>query len=808
VTKAGKRLAWFLILTGLVTAPARAELDLRNASVERLGNGLTVILLEDRNFPVVSVQMLYRVGARNEVTGLTGLAHFLEHMAFRSSANFPGTGLVSSIYALGGEWHGYTWTDETTYFATVPREHLDLLLRIEADRMTRLDISPDDIEAERGAVLAEMHMYENDPGSLLIDALMFASFEAHPYRNNTIGFESDIEHVTHADVVDFYRRHYQPANAVLAIVGDFDRDKVRIRIEELFGGVERGTATPLPHTLEPPQDGVRRIRVSGTTDARRFGIAYRAPAASHPDYPAFLVLQALLGGASGVSFLQNDWGSAVGESGLLSGAAEELTTWFPPSAQDYVFVISGALADDGDEAAAEAAVEYRLATSRTALVAAQSLEAAIAEVHDTLVFDVATTEDAAHQLAYFEGLGALDVLLSLPERVAAVTAADVRRVAGTWLNPWQRTIAWYGPRAHVEVTSAAGVERPAIAAGPAAPLDLEPLPPARVDSLSGGVPVIVQRSDVSPAVHLQLVLPGTKLAGAAVQQDAPVRGYSSLAYPLRPAGLEAGIAQAAADLVSMRYLPRTTDGESDDPETRLEQVFDDLMPDAAERGQVVPALIVVSGDVDADGVSASLERHFGGLVRSRTPLPRAETIGSGERLISLGRPVAQASLGYIVTAPGPGDPAHAAWQLLLYIVSHGYEGRLGVEAISKRGLAYYIDGQYRSDGTNGWITLATGVDPGKVDALRQLQAEVLKDLGEHPPGTEEVAEAKAYLVGRARSAAQSNAELAARYAEQWLWYGELRSADDLERRLAAVDRQGVVDAIPAFVDGLTIVVER
>ncbi|MGH8224455.1 MAG: M16 family metallopeptidase, partial [Woeseiaceae bacterium] len=105
------------ILAGLALlfagASLEAELELNAATVSRLDNGLTYILLEDRNFPVVSVQMLYRIGARDETTGATGLAHFLEHMAFRATENFPDTGVVSSIYARGGEWHGYTWTDQT-----------------------------------------------------------------------------------------------------------------------------------------------------------------------------------------------------------------------------------------------------------------------------------------------------------------------------------------------------------------------------------------------------------------------------------------------------------------------------------------------------------------------------------------------------------------------------------------------------------------------------------------------------------------------------------------------------------------------
>ncbi len=136
------------LAAALLALPAHAELDLRNVEIHELANGLTVLLLEDRNFPVVSVQALYRVGARNESIGKTGLAHFVEHMAFRSSQNFPDTGLVSEIYARGGEWHGYTWTDETTYFATLPAKHLETLLRLEAARLARLAIDPAVIDAD------------------------------------------------------------------------------------------------------------------------------------------------------------------------------------------------------------------------------------------------------------------------------------------------------------------------------------------------------------------------------------------------------------------------------------------------------------------------------------------------------------------------------------------------------------------------------------------------------------------------------------------------------------------------------------
>ncbi len=259
-------IGWMTVFA-LVTFPLGA-FDLGRAQRFTLDNGLTVIVLEVPAAPAVSVQMLYRVGARNEEVGQTGLTHFLEHMAFRASAHFPDTDLVSSIYAVGGEWHGYTWLDQTTYFETLPAEHLDLALKIEADRMNWLQIPAADVEAERGAVLAEMHGYENDPATVLHDAVLAVSFLQHPYRNNTIGWESDVENISHDELVEFYRRAYSPANAVLAVVGPVSAAGVLEQVRGLFGALPGGERTLPPPTVEPPQQGVRRIELLGPTSRK------------------------------------------------------------------------------------------------------------------------------------------------------------------------------------------------------------------------------------------------------------------------------------------------------------------------------------------------------------------------------------------------------------------------------------------------------------------------------------------------------------------------------------------------------------
>jgi len=168
--------------------------------------------------------------------------------------------------------------------------------------------------------------------------------------------------------------------------------------------------------------------------------------------------------------------------------------------------------------------------------------------------------------------------------------------------------------------------------------------------------------------------------------------------------------------------------------------------------------------------------------------------------------VAQERLGYLVRAPGPRQPDAAAWWMTLYVLSHGYEGRLGKAAISRRGLAYYIDSAYRTDGDTGWITLGIGVDPAKLPAMRELLRAELARLQTEPPTQAEIDEARSHLLGRFVSAAQGNEEIADRLAREWLWYGQLLDFPALEARLGAVTRERVLELLPQFTTGTVVTV--
>src|SRR4029453_18255759 len=260
-----------LALASLMSAaPAAAELDLNRADVNHLPNGLTVIMLEDHSFPLVSVQMLYKSGSSAEVTGKTGLAHFLEHLAFRASQNFPNARATELIYDAGGEWHGYTAMDQTTYFATMPKDGLELLLKIEADRMARTTIDPAAIAAEKGAVITELHGYENDPASVLLETVTRTALQAHPYGSPMAGYVSDVERLTIEDALAYYARHYAPRNAVLAVAGDFDRAAAKALVARIFADVPARPVADPHFTAELPQRGERRIRLSGPVERQYF----------------------------------------------------------------------------------------------------------------------------------------------------------------------------------------------------------------------------------------------------------------------------------------------------------------------------------------------------------------------------------------------------------------------------------------------------------------------------------------------------------------------------------------------------------
>ena len=797
------RVARAFAVAAMLTAatPASAELDLRRAGVSHLPNGLTVIMLEDHSFPLVSVQMLYKSGSAAETTGKTGLAHFLEHLAFRGSEHFPKARATDLIYDAGGEWHGYTAMDQTTYFATMPRDGLDLLLRIEADRMARVVIDPASIAAEKGAVITELHSYENDPASVLQEAVTRTALQAHPYGSPMAGYVSDVERLTAEDARAYYASHYAPANAVLAIVGDFAPAEAEALVSKDLADVAARPVAPPNLTTEPPQRGERRTLLHGPVDKQYFQFAFPAPAASSPDFPAFLVLQQVLAGGSGLNLRQDDWSATKATKGsLLTGAADDVATWLPPTHDPFLFTISGSIDAKADPARLEHDVLNRVAVLRDRMTTGPRLAEAKAAVTRAVADDVQTTEDAAHQLAFFEGVGALGNLLGMPQLVAAVTPSDVQRVASHYLVPSRLTVGWMVPGKPAPALEIAGDPRPA-ADRPPVPPHGAPAGQPLLRHLSRGLTAIVQPNPLSDTATVELLL-SAPAEGGAHPEDLPGLDAVIRSGPAKDLGALVG--DAAIDV---RKGARAAETASEDPATRLEQLIAAQMGGRSSKAPA-PVAAIVSGKVEPEQAFAILERQFGSVTPAKlTAAPAGRD--AKPRLVreTIPKPLAQGGLGYVVEGPRPVTRDAFVWRMLLYVLTHDYSGRLGNEAIRDKGIVYYIGSLLRTDGRRSWATISTGVDPDKADAMEaELRAELAR-LVSAPPTAAEVEAARNHLLGRDLTSAQSNEELASKLAREFAESGGLRTHEQLRALLETITPQDLAAAAPSFTRGTIVRVD-
>ena len=259
-----------------------------------LPNGLKVLTKELRASPVVAVWTMYRAGSRNERPGSTGISHLLEHMLFRSTSSMK-TGEIDRLIQLaGGRHNAYTSYDYTGYHITLPSDRLETALRIEADRMLNCMLDPDELQKEIGVVLSELQGRLNDPEELLEETARAATFLIHPYRNLIIGWKDDVQSLTRETVLDYYRTHYQPSNAVLVIVGDIHTESTLDVVRKYFGTLPSASPPPPVTAREPLQRGERRVVVKGAGSTAHLQAFFHTPAAGHPDHYALAVLDGVL----------------------------------------------------------------------------------------------------------------------------------------------------------------------------------------------------------------------------------------------------------------------------------------------------------------------------------------------------------------------------------------------------------------------------------------------------------------------------------------------------------------------------------
>jgi zinc protease len=414
-----------------------------------LDNGLTVLLKESRHAPVTTFWIWYRVGSRNEVPGITGIAHWAEHMLFKGSEAFPKGEIDKQIARNGGLMNGLTWLDFTTFFETLPADRVDLGLRIESDRMVNALFDSEEIEPERTVIISERQGAENQPTFLLNEEVVGTAFRVHPYHHETIGDLCDLETISHQDLWHHYQTYYGPDNAIAVAVGDFDAPSMLARIQELFGPIPaRSNPRPVKRP-EPPQRGERRVRLEGPGSTAYLQAAYHAPAASEPDLFPMTILSTILTGASGMNLFaapppnrSSRLYKALVETELAAGVSGSLS----PTLDPYLYSVAATIRVGRNVEEVEAALDTEMERVVQEPISADELNTAIKQAKAQFAYSSESVTNQGFWLGYSTVVAQPEWFKSFLDNLTAVTVEDVHRVAGAYLPRHNRTMGHYVPQ--------------------------------------------------------------------------------------------------------------------------------------------------------------------------------------------------------------------------------------------------------------------------------------------------------------------------------------------------------------------------
>jgi zinc protease len=413
-----------------------------------LSNGLLVLLKEVHTSPIISHWIWYRVGSRDEVSGVTGISHWVEHMQFKGTQRFPAGVLDKAIAREGGTWNAFTYLDWTTYYETMPSQKIDLALELEADRMVNSAFRPEEVASERTVIISERQGSENEPQFLLGEQVQQAAFFVHPYHHEIIGDLPDLQSMQRDDLYRHYQAYYNPSNAVLTIAGDFDTHEMLSRVRSLYEPLPAAAPPPRLKRPEPAQLGERRLTVEGPGETTYVEAAYRAPAASHPDFFALTVMDSLLGGPSSLNMFG---GGISNKTSRLYRAlvdrelALSVNGGFSATIDPYLYSFSMTLHPERSVEQLMQAFDEQIERIQQDLPPADELARALKQARALFAYGSESISNQAFWLGFAEMFASYDWFTSYLERLSAVTPQDVQRAAQAYLRPQSRVVGVYLP---------------------------------------------------------------------------------------------------------------------------------------------------------------------------------------------------------------------------------------------------------------------------------------------------------------------------------------------------------------------------
>lgn len=411
-----------------VTAEA-THADFPGGAVEtyRLGNGLRVLLQVDRRAPVLSYNVWFDVGSRNEREGKTGLAHLFEHLMFNETKSLPAGRFDKLLERAGAETNAATWTDWTFYYENIPADQLALVVGLESERMRNLVLRAGPVASEKEVVANERrYRVEDDVDGTVSETLWSLAFTKHPYHHPTIGWMSDIENFTPADCREFYKTWYAPNNATVVIVGDLDRAKALRLLQKHYGAMRPAKLPELAIPAEPAQADTRVAVLDRPTPTAKVALGFKCPAFAHPDHAALSVLvEALTGGRSARLYRE-----LVTEQEIATDISGWASTFRDPGLLEISATGRGAVTAE----ALRDAIERSLASVGTEPVSEDERDRAVARLELGFLRGLETVGGRA------ESIGFHAVVLGDPvgsvarmNAIRALTAADLQAAADRYL---------------------------------------------------------------------------------------------------------------------------------------------------------------------------------------------------------------------------------------------------------------------------------------------------------------------------------------------------------------------------------------
>jgi len=399
-----------------------------------LPNGLKVLLKEEHKSPVVTFQVWYRVGARNERLGKTGMSHLLEHMMFKGSKKYGPKQFSRVVQRNGGNDNAFTSKDYTAYFENLAADRLEIAMDLESDRMQNLLLDPKEFLSERDVVKEERRMrYEDDPTQTMVEQMMATAFSAHPYQWPVIGWMADLGNITRDDLEKHYRTYYAPNNATVVVVGDFDRSKTLALVEKYFGSIPRGPEVPKVGAVEPKQLGEKRVKVKQEAELPAIFAGYKVPNLTSADSHALNVLQSILSsGKSSRLYRSLVYDKQIAQ--YAGGDYDDVST-DPNLFYVYAGVMPGKSEDD-----VERALYVEIDRFKNDPVSDEELQKAKNQAEASFIMSQDSIFYQAMLLGQYETVANWKLLGAYLDGIRAVKKEDIERVARQYFTDENRTV--------------------------------------------------------------------------------------------------------------------------------------------------------------------------------------------------------------------------------------------------------------------------------------------------------------------------------------------------------------------------------